>query len=432
MDPTKQPSPSANPGGDDLDEAKAAEILNASRPGAGAPASGAPAGPDAPAPAGGSFGQSSAPAAPGAGFGGGFSPSPSPSPAAPGAPAPGGPAAPAGMVTPKKSKKLPLIIGIIVALVVVLLGASAAAYYVVMNKPQNVLNMALVNFVDAEKAKTVSFDGSVDITPKDGGTMGTTFKGAAGEKGEFTLTGEADAMVTTVSYDMLSADGKSLYFRLGGLDGLAELLGTGGDENPYAFAAPIVAGLNNQWIQVNQSMIEQLTGSATQVNGEFSDADRQKLVDAYKKHQFLVVEKTLKDEDIKGVASKHFQVIIEKDKLKTFASEVKNAKIEAIKLSDTDLKNFNKEVDKTNFKDYPVDVWISKADKMIKQVSMSASMDGDQLAMRLTFDKYNEPVKVEAPKESKSVLEIFSEFLTSPALQSDPSALEDLGAGISL
>jgi len=53
------------------------------------------------------------------------------------------PAWPPATVMGPKQPQTGLIIGILVAIIIVLLGASAAAYYVVMNKPQNVLGMAL-------------------------------------------------------------------------------------------------------------------------------------------------------------------------------------------------------------------------------------------------------------------------------------------------
>lgn len=335
------------------------------------------------------------------------------------------------MVTPKKSKK-PLFITLIAAAVVcILLGASAAAYYVVMNKPQNVLNAALANQFSTGKVNSVNFEGSLDIKPKGSNTISTTFTGASDNDGAFTMNAKVDAVVTTVKVDFESADGKSYYLRLGGLDGIDQLLGASGASG----MAPAIASINNQWLEITQGMLKQLTGSDTDVSSKLSDADRQKLADAYKQSQFLVVSKTLKDESIKGKSSRHYQVTVDKTKLKSFVAAVKAANLSAVKITGDNVKEFNKEADKTDFGKYPVDVWVSKADKLINQVTFQGSSDGTSYGLRFTITDFNKPVKVEAPKDSKSLLEVLSALLTSSfsdmGLDGADSGLDNLG-GISL
>ncbi|HSX34768.1 MAG TPA: hypothetical protein VLF62_03950, partial [Candidatus Saccharimonadales bacterium] len=361
MDPNKEP--------EEIDEAQAAAILGAASKDKGSADASSPSGP----------GTSSAPGAtPPAGMPptppSSFTPSPASSPTAPQSPGatpmPGAPTpadiaaksfatdgAPTGMVTPKKSKK-PMLIGLISAAVVcILLGASAAAYFVVMNKPQNVLNTALVNAFSKDKVNSVNFEGSFDVKPKGSNTVSTTFTGASNNDGAFTMSAKVDAVVTTIKVDMESADGKSYYFRLGGLDGIDQLLGMADASE----LAPAVASLNNQWLEVTQGMLKQLTGTDTDLSSKLSDADRQKLADAYKQNQFMVVSKTLKDESIKGKDSHHYQVTIDKTELKNFIAAVKAANISSMKLTADNVKEFNKSVEKVDFSKYPVDVWVSKA-----------------------------------------------------------------------
>lgn len=440
MDPQKQPTDDTSA---EMDEARAAAILDA---GKAARASGinnaapAPVVTGATPPAGPMPAADSTPASPAAATP--PEPAASEATAAPEVPAvpPSNmpamaPATPGGDIAPKKSKKVPLIVGIIIAVVVILLGASAAAYYVVINKPQNVLNMALINTFSADKVSSASFDGSLEVKPKGGTAFNATFNGAMNDQGAFNLHGDFDAMVTTIKLDMLSADGKTFYLRLGGLEGLPELLGETGSSGASAIS-PIISGLNNQWIQINQSMINQLTGDDTSVSTKLSADDRKKLTNAYKEHRFLVVDKTLKDETVKGTKSHHYQIVIDKTELKGFAAAVKASNITGMKISAGSLREFNKEVDKANFKKYPVDVWVSKGDKMINQVGFAVTeSNGDRTTVRLTIDKYNQPVHVTTPKNAKSLLEAMSLLLggfSNSANQELTPQLEELNSGISL
>jgi hypothetical protein len=430
MDPNKS---------EEIDEAQAAAILGAAdkdkistaRAEASAPPT-PPAGPSGPI------------------AGAGPQPSFTPSPVSPTAPqsfgsAPGAPSAPAapgqtpadiasnsfakdsaptGMVTPKKSKKPLVIGGIIIAVVFVLLGAGAAAYYTILNKPQNVLNMALLNQFSPDKVSSVNFEGSLDIKPKDSSTISTTFTGASNNDGAFTMSAKVDAVVTTIKVDMESADGKSYYLRFGGLDGIDGLLGMAG----AADLAPTVASLNNQWLEITQGMLKQLTGTDTDLSSKLSDADRKKLVDAYKQNQFLLVSKTLKDESIKGKDSHHYQVTVDKTQLKNFVAAVKAANISSLKITSDNVKDFNKQADKTDFKKYPVDVWVSKADKLINQVTFEGTSDGDSYGVRYTVTDFNKQVKVEAPKDAKSLLEVLSALLTG-SLGTGLTGTDDANSG---
>ncbi|HSX34867.1 MAG TPA: hypothetical protein VLF62_04455, partial [Candidatus Saccharimonadales bacterium] len=176
----------------------------------------------------------------------------------------------------------------------------------------------------------------------------------------------------------------------------------------------------------------------TDLSSKLSDAYRQKLADAYKQNQFMVVSKTLKDESIKGKDSHHYQVTIDKTELKNFIAAVKAANISSMKLTADNVKEFNKSVEKVDFSKYPVDVWVSKADKLIDQVAFQGASEGTSYGMRLTITDYNKAVKVEAPKDAKSLLEVLGALLGG-SLGSSPmgteldsnSGLEGLG-GISL
>lgn len=338
-----------------------------------------------------------------------------------------------GMVAQKRKK--PLIIGCIAGLLVlVLLAASASAYYVV-NKPQNVLGMALANSFASNKIQSDSFDGSVELQSGSGPALTATFNGAASQSGAFTLSGSVDAVVTNITLDMRSTDGATYYFKVGGLQGLPQLLNASGDATNTQLA-PIIGSLNDQWIEINQSIIQQLTGKDSQVNFKLSDADRAKLAGAYKKNQFMVVQQKLADESIKGKPSFHYKVVIDAAKLKSFAAALKAANLDSIKITQDQLSSFNKTVNDAQFSKYPFDVWVAKSGRLIDQLTVAASQNGSTIKMRITVDDYNKPVNVEKPAGAKSLLDVLGGLFTSGLLptgrQGGAGSSIDLGNGISL
>jgi hypothetical protein len=120
--------------------------------------------------------------------------------------------------------------------------------------------------------------------------------------------------------------------------------------------------------------------------------------------------------------------------LKSFVGAVKTANIEALKITDAQLKQVNAELDKTNFDKYPVDIWIAKDTKMISQFALKFAEDEGAFDFRLTMDSYNKPVKVEKPADAKSLLEIMGGFMGGGSFSGSSEATFDseLQSGISL
>lgn len=340
-------------------------------------------------------------------------------------------------VTVHHGKKKGLILGLIIAAIVLLLsGGAAASYYYVVNKPENVLKQALGNFIDAEKAKTVQFSGTISASDKESDmSLEATYKGAADNKtGVFELSGKADVLVTNVAFDLRSPEGKSYFVRVGGLDGLSELLAATGDLG--ALYAPMIASVNDQWIEINESLMKQLDESYK--SGVTTAADNKKIADAYLKYPFMAVQESLADEVISGKSSHHYKVVIDKAKLKAFFKALKDSNLDSYKFAQADLDEINKMADETDFAKYPFEVWISKSDKMFTQLAFKGSQDGTDFSLRITADSYNKPVNVEKPEGAKSVLDLMGEF--SGAIQSGsqllmPAENEQMGEsadGISL
>lgn len=313
---------------------------------------------------------------------------------------------------PVAKKKMALIVAVIAA--VLLLGGGAAAYYfgyMVPNKPANILKSALVNSFSKGKVTSAAFDGNVTVSEKSSSSKFLfDFSGAAGEDGKLNLSGSLDAVVTKITFDLRSLDGKTFYAKLGGLSGLPELLAQRG--NPTAeLYAPLLANFNDQWYEINESLIQQLTGSKT--SSILSDDDRQKLAQAYQDNQFLVVSETLASEKINGTDSNHYKVIIDGSKLQGFISAVQAANIQSLGITGDMFTSIKDNAGKADFAKYPLEVWVAKDSKLFTQFTFHVD-DTDAVAdIRLTFKDYNKPVSVEKPEGAKSLLEAISAFYQS-------------------
>ncbi len=310
----------------------------------------------------------------------------------------------------KKSRRR-LLAFVALGAVLLLLAGGASALYYVMNKPQNVLDMALSNAF-SDKTKTAAFDGEIvgtDANKKQAGKL--TYNGAFGQAGALTVSAKLDAVVTNVNFDIRSVDGSSYFVRVGGLEGLPQLLSTSEAKQ----LAPLVSTVNNQWFEINQSLIKQFTGS--EVSTKLSDSDRTKMVNAYKQHRFLVAKQSFVDQDILGKAAHHYRVAVDKTKLKAFYAALKNANLDTTKITSDQLSAFDTTIDDSKIDTYLVDVWIDKGDRLFRQVAYTKTeSDGSSTSLRFTVDSYNQPLNVEKPAGSKSLLDVLGQFVGNDSI----------------
>jgi hypothetical protein len=332
-----------------------------------------------------------------------------------------------------------VLIGLIIALVVLVLGGGAAAAYfgyVVPNQPENVLKAALRNTFDNKKVTSEHFNGKVSVKDKETNTtLSATFNGGANNAGAVQITADLDAVVTKVTLDARSVDGSTYYLKVGGLDGLPELLNayaadSGLSASEISAYSSLISGLNDQWIEINQSILSQL-GLGDTGTLKITSTDRDKIAKAYANHQFLSITQTLADESISSMPSHHYKVTINKTELKNFLVALKDAKVESIKITQDDITSLDNSVKNIDFNKYPVDVWIAKDTKLIDQVTFTYSDDQATLNIRYTIADYNKPVTVTKPTGAKSLLEILSE-LYGGAGSSSALMNELQGSGISL
>lgn len=333
---------------------------------------------------------------------------------------------------PAAGKKKLGLIALIVAAVLVLFGGAAAYYfaYMVPNKPDNILKAALVNSFSKEKVQSFAFDGSLAMTDENGDSLlSATVSGAASQEGPITLSGSVDAVVTNITFDLRSVDGKIFYAKVGGLSGLPEILEQSGDTSLSVYA-PLLTAIDEQWYEINASLIEQFTGSSS-ATGTLSEADMQKLTDAYKKHSFLTVKETLASEEINGVDSHHYLVAIDKTKLKDFVTAIKDANIESLGFTQEMYDGFLGGIDGVDLTPFAVEVWIAKDSKLFTKMAYTVENEGLTLAIQVTLKDYNKSVTVEKPEGAQSILEVISGFYEVFTGGSLPTELEDAN-GLSL
>lgn len=305
-----------------------------------------------------------------------------------------------------KPKRKKLMIALVIIVTLLILGAGAAAAYVgyvVPNKPKYVLARALGNTVTASKLHSASFDGSFEVRDPEGGqTFSGIFDGKTGDKafdGKVTL----DAGVTKIGVNMLTVDGKDMYLKVSGLDGVPELLNQmGGEATQYA---PLVQSFNNQWFVINESLIK-ASGVAELTEDDYglSDADAKKVETAYRNHLFMEVTKTYEDQDVHGTPSFHYQAKVNEAELEAFLKEVKAQNIKNLKITDEQIAD----VKKAKLGAYPVEVWIAKDTRIINKVAFDVEESGSAIHFEVGIFDFNKQLSVEKPADAKSLLELLA------------------------
>ena len=340
-------------------------------------------------------------------------------------------------VPPSKKKKW-VIAAIIIGAIIVIGGASAAAYvgYFMPRQPKYVLARAVGNTSSADKIKSAHFDGDISIK-SDGQTFKGNFKGQTNQN-SFEMDGSMGLDVTTLKVDMRAFKDSAAYIKLDGLNGLPEILKSNGQD--LSGLSTYIGAINGQWIELDQSLLANLGQDKSIASGaHISDADAQKIENIYRKHPFLDVTKVHADEKVNGADSHHYTVTINRDQLYSFASELKDAKLKSVpEITSDDLK----QIKKTNFAKYPVDVWVDKSRTILDQISFSYTEDNTTMTMRIALSDINGAVNVTKPGSSKTLMQVFSEGIGSGAgldqlfgSSSDSSSaanIEDLSNGTAL
>lgn len=311
-------------------------------------------------------------------------------------------------------KKIGLIIGIVIA-VLLLLGGGVAAYFAFLKpNPDKILQQALVNTFSKDKVTSVAFDGGVVVTDQESSLdVSFDFDGSTDQDGQFNMSAVlAIPTVEPMTLDMLSADGKDFYIRVGGLASVLPLLGADAATASYV---PLLQTIDNQWYELGQETLSQFAGDTLPTTSTgLSDADRQKLADAYTQNAFLTVTETLEDQKVAGVDSYHYKVQVDGNKLKAFLSAIEADEVDLSSMGLTKplVESLKNGIDSGDLANTPVDVWIAKDSQLFTQFVFTTTVDDVDMDVRLTFMDYNKPVMVEVPENPKPITELLAPFLS--------------------
>jgi len=335
------------------------------------------------------------------------------------------PPGPASAAKPVKKRRR-WFMGIPV-LIVVLLAALFATYtqYYLPSRPVNIVKQSLVNSLYNNNINSLQFNSSFSMTTKSNNqTFSGTASGAYGRGGKFDANISIDAVVANLTISVASTNGHELYVKVGGLNGLSQLMGLAQSSGVAGASSlgTVFSTINNQWFVVNQSLLQSIESSAksdTSSNfnvGNLTQAEANTIGNLYHEHPFLTVQKSYPTATIDGQSSYHYQVVINPGTLKSFVAGVQSAKLKDVTIDETSIASIDNTINKANFNKYPFDIWIDKSNKIVDQLSLAGDSSGDPYTITLTLGHFNQPVTVTAPANPESVLQLLTQL--GPVLNS--------------
>lgn len=329
--------------------------------------------------------------------------------------------APSGAAQPvvlgkKPRKKWLLPVAVLASLLVIGAGSAAAYYgYYVPHQPKYIVARALGNTISKDSIKSARYQGSYSITGTQDGDKQTykgSFSGYADDKA-FAMQGTVGLLVTTLKVETRAFANDNAYVKVSGLDGLGTVL-TATELSDYA---PYITAVNNNWIELDQSLLSSASAAGVVGGVKLSSTDAQRVQTMYKQHPFLQVNKVYADETINGMDSYHYKVSIDHKQLHAFATEVNDAHINGMPELNTQTLNWIK---KTDLSKYALDVWISKDKMIINKIAASGPMGNATISSQVSLSDINNTSSVEKPAKSKTLLQVLSE-----GLQVDPKSVEN-------
>jgi len=326
-------------------------------------------------------------------------------------------------VFPPKKRNFRLLTGVPILIVILLAGLFATySEYYLPSQPVNIVKQSLVNMINGNSFSSFQFNSSFSYTEKSSDqTFSGTLNGSAAQSGKFTADLSVDAVVTDITVNLESTDGHELYVKVGGLGGLPQLLGTLGtayglSSSESSSIDSIINTINNQWFEVNQSMLQDAEKSIKSTSGNLNigsltQTEANTIGSLYHNYPFLTVQKTLPMADIDGLSSYHYQVVISSNLLKSYIGAIQKASIKDVNISENDVTSIDNTINKANFNKYPFDIWISESSKLIDQVSIQGNdTSGNSFSFSLTLGHFNQPVTVTTPANTESVLQLIGQL----------------------
>jgi hypothetical protein len=341
-------------------------------------------------------------------------PSPTPDPNAPTPALPNQPLSPAAPVV-TKGKNKNLLIAIIAGAVLLVGGVAYGVYAYVTNTPDYMLQRATEQFGrEANNAMAAKFKivGGNDVASM-------TFNGdiavrgdAANKNGEVVMgVGSGDSRITVSARSI----DESLFLKAGSLANLPNLLKSFSPEGAAVYDTPdmkaALARIDGKWFSITKEDLQGMGAESNDSTSQPTPEELQKVLDIYRKHKVFQADKVYADEQVEGVASGHFTVKISKTELTAFLTEVKNANLKSIKVTDENINEAGKAADEFA-KQGTLDVWITRDTKKFKQIRFASTEKGSEGTFTFTFvTELPQFDKLEKPADARPFSELLTTFL---------------------
>ena len=305
--------------------------------------------------------------------------------------------------------------------------------YIVPNRPENVIKrMVQRSFVDNHSS--YEFDGGYKMSVS-GVSFNTNIKSRFANKSSESHA-EISAFLTKVTVDSKTVDGKTSYFKVGGLKGLDSLLSlvvpsstiSKNESEQIRQIAFAVNKLNDQWLVIDAAAFQdQITAMSKLGYGQnISTLDLtkqgEKLTQAVKKaistEGLMVFDKKLDDEKIRGEDSRHYVVHLNKDEVRSAMYELKDANLESLKMITPD--QWQGAIDKVSrgstLDKYPAEIWIGKKTGYLRGFNLPISIYKDfDITLDFGFNNFDQKIDVIKPEKTKQLLEAIGEI--APMIQ---------------
>lgn len=185
-----------------------------------------------------------------------------------------------------------------------------------------------------------------------------------------------------------------------------------------------LTGLEKKWIKVDYTEANQDLSAEADRDAfpKLTDDQTKQLSKEARKAKLLIIKRD-KDEDIDGVATRHYTYNIDKERLRTFIPTA-NQIIYGKAMSDDERKELDESFKEFEF--MPGEVWVGKEDKLPHKLTFGIVPKGETSISSLTFEMaakdYGQPVTVEAPKDTITLEEFFGGAGSSGGASSSDSS----------
>lgn len=333
---------------------------------------------------------------------------------------------------PINLKKILLISGLVLA-GLALVGGGVLAYNAYFYSPEkNIERM----FNNLSNIKTMAYSGELKVSAnvpetlvsaKKLSNLSLTFDGASDTqnfddiRGLFSFQIKTDAvsgLELSLGLEMRSLS-KMLFLKLSNLPNLGFI---------------DLGALSDKWIKLDESMISQ--NNAGSLSEKYKNIDSNlvkekaiKLKNLFVSDKVITISETLKKENINGQDTYHYKYIINKEALKKFSAEAALLMTDKA-LTAQEIASSSEQIDKIDLSEG--ELWIGKKDFMPYKLSFNAKAKDEtnpsaenQINLVLFFKNFNQPVKIEAPADAKTVTELMSSLMGGMLSNSGDSMFGD-------